>query len=193
MILPEKIDAPEAVVIITLCGTAASTFENAIVKSVSAGASMTAGEKAKFLASTARFGGAAVGLVVGAGVGLGVRVGVGVGFGVGVGLGVGAAVGCTGDAVDDGATVDDGAAVATASMLGGGSVDGAPDGVAVAAGSVDGGDAGIAGDGTETRSLGEAATADARVLEPTVGAPQAMARSPMATSRGTRTAGIKAL
>jgi hypothetical protein len=188
-------------VIITLCGTAASAFENAIVKAVSAGALMAPGEKAKFLASTARIGGAAEGLIVGAGVGLGFGVGVGLGFGVGVGLGVALGVGFgvgpwvvgTGVVVDEGAAVDDGAAVATAWRLGGGSVGGAPDGGAVAAGSVDGGDAVIAGDGTETRSLGEAATGDARVLELTVGAPQAIARSPMATNRGSRTVDTAAL
>lgn len=178
MIMPEKSDAPAPVAIITLCGTPASAFENAILNAVSAGALRLAGEKAKSFASTARIGGAAVGLVVGAGVGVGLGVGFGVGLGVGFGVGCGTGVG-----VGVGAAV---AAVVTGSRLADGSACGAAEGVGLAGESVGGVDAAIDGAWTEARSVGEAGTGEASVVELSVGAPQAATRRPMAMSRGSR-------
>lgn len=184
MILPEKSDVPALVAITTLCGTAASAFENEILNAVSAGALRVAGENAKSFASIARVGGAAVGPVVGAGVGFGLGVGVGVGLGVGFGLGSGAE-----GWVGDGGAV----AVATGSWLAGGLVCAAAEGVELGGASVAGGDSTTDGAGTEAGSLGEACTGEASVVELSVGAPQAAVRRPMAMSRCSRAGGTAAL
>ena len=194
MIFPEKSDVPALVAITTLCGTAASAFENEILNAVLDGALRVDGENAKSFAAIARVGGAAVGPVVGAGVGFGLGVGVGRGLGVGVGVGLGVGFGVASGAggwVGGEATVAD--VVETGARLAGGLVCAAAEGVELGGASVAGGDSTTDGAGTEARSLGEAGTGEASVVELSVGAPQAAVRRPMAMSRCSRAGGTAAL
>ena len=179
MIFPDKTDAPALDVIVTLCGIAASAFENAILKTMSAGALRVAGENAKSFASRARIRGAAVGLGVGRGVGCGVGVGFGVGFGVGDLAGVG---------VSDGAAVG----VAIGSWLAVGSTCGAAEGAGLAGMSVDDGDGTTDAVGTEAE-LGTVSTGDANVADLGVEAPQAATSRPTAISRDSLGDGTAAL
>ena len=91
-IFPEKRTTASGVAIVTLCGIAASAFENAISKATPAGTLSEFGEKAKSLASIARTTDVAVGLGVGRGVGRAVGRGVGMGVGRGVEIEVGVAL-----------------------------------------------------------------------------------------------------
>lgn len=87
-IFPEKRTTASGVAIVTLCGIAASAFENAISKATPAGTPSEFGEKAKSLASIALTTDVAVGRGVGRGVGTSVGRGVGRGVRMGVGRGV---------------------------------------------------------------------------------------------------------
>ena len=171
-ILPENLGVPSPVTIITLCGIAASAFENAILKGASAGALSETGEKAKSFASIARTTGTAVGRGVGRGVGLVVGRGVGPGVEIEVGVALSTGLGVTGGF---GVAVWAGLAVAAISALMFGVNPGPSDAI-----------------GDETNSLRTLLAGEAG--GPTRGAPPHAATSrPMAIRFGSRGAGTAAL
>lgn len=190
MIFPDRTDAPALDVIETLCGIAASAFENAILNAESAGALRPAGEKAKSFASSAWISGAAVGRGDGVGVGVGARVGFGVGFGLAVGAGVGLGVGF---GVGDAAALEVGdevfVGVATGSRL---AVGADCEEAELAGVSAPDGDAATDAVGGVARSL-RPADGDPTARGPGGDAPQAATRRPTAISRNSRTMGTAAL
>ena len=184
VIVPLKRNAPASVATVTLWGTAASPFVNAIPNGTSAGPVIELGEKRKSRASMVSTTGATVGRGVGFGVGL--SVGLGVGLAVGVGAGVAVGLGVAPDAAGGG-VVATGDAVALGASVGEGAPVGAADGAVLAAGDDDASPVADTTGEPIAEVLGTAAPHAATNME------AAIRSSPAAPARGVGGTGIAAL